>query len=146
MIYKATLTSEEREYLFNLINIGKGSKEKLNRARILLKADRGEEGEHWSDEQIAEAFYVSVATVERTRKTLVEEGLEAALERKQHKNRKKKIIQGNEEAQLIALACSSPPEGRCKWTLRLLADKMVELKYVESVSKDTVRRTLKKTS
>ncbi len=123
-----------------------GSKEKLNRARILLKADRGEEGENWTDEQISEAFYVSVATVERTRKTLVEEGLEEALERKTHKNRKKRIIQGDEEAHLIALACSNPPEGRCKWTLRLLADKMVELEYVDTVSHETIRRALKKTN
>ena len=146
MKYKATLTLDERIYLLNLISSGKGSKEKLNRARILLKADQGEEGEHWTDEQISEAFYVSVVTVERTRKTLVEEGLEAVLERKPHKNRKKRIIQGEEEAYLIALACSNPPEGRCKWTLRLLAGKMIELEYVDTVSPETVRRALKKTS
>ena len=146
MKYKATLTSDERIYLLNLISSGKGSKEKLNRARILLKADQGEEGEHWTDEQISEAFYVSVVTVERTRKTLVEEGLEAVLERKPHKNRKKRIIQGEEEAYLIALACSNPPEGRCKWTVRLLAGKMIELEYVDTVSPETVRRALKKTS
>ena len=146
MKYKATLTPDERKYLFELINSGKGSKEKLNRARILLKADRGEEGENWTDEKISESLYLSVATVERTRKTLVEEGLEAALERKPHKNRKKRIIQGDEEAHLIALACSSPPEGRCKWTLRLLANEMVELKHVDAVSHETIRRALKKTN
>lgn len=145
MKYKVTLTSEERQILLDLINTGKASKEKLNRARILLKTDRGQEGEHWDDVKIAEAFYVSTKTVERTRKLFVEEGFEAALERKFQANRKKRIIQGDEEAHLVAIVCSEPPEGYCKWTLRLLADKMVELEYVETVSYETVRRALKKT-
>ena len=144
MKYKATLTLEERAYLVDLIKKGKGSKEKLNRARILLKADQGEAGEHWSNKQIANAFYVAERTVERTRKTLVEEGLEAALERKHQVNRKKRIIQGDEEAYLVALTCSEPPEGHSRWTLRMLADKMVQFEYVESVSHETIRRALKK--
>ncbi len=146
MKYRVTLTAEERANLFDLISKGKGSKEKLSRARILLKADQGKEGEHWKDRQIAEAFYVSLSTVERTRQVFVEKGFAAALERKPQQNRKKRIIQGDEEAHLIALTCSEPPKGRCGWTLRLLADKMVELEYVESVSYETVRIALKKTN
>ena len=145
MKYIVRLSSEERKILLDLIDKGVGGKEKLNRARILLKADCGEERENWHDENIAEAFYVSISTVERTRKTLVEEGFEAALVRKQQLNRKKCIIQGEEEAHLVVLTCSEPPPGHNRWTLRLLADKMVELNYVESVSYETVRNTLKKT-
>ena len=146
MKYKATLTPDERKYLLNLINTGKGSKEKLNRARILLKADRGEEGESWENEQIAKAFYVSTLTVGRSIKSLVENGLEATLERKPQTNRKKRLIQGDEEAHLLALTCGEPPEGHCKWSLRLLADKMVEFEYVDSVSHETIRTALKKTN
>ena len=110
-----------------------------------MKADSGENGENWTDEQIANAFYVSISTVHNTRKSLVEEGFEATLERSPQKTKRKKIIQGEEEAYLVALACYAPPAGRCKWTLRLLADKMIELKYVEAISHMTVRDALKKT-
>lgn len=143
--YIVRLSKDEREILFQLLKEGSASKEKQNRARILLKADCGEEGENWKDPQIAEAFYVSVKTVERVRKSLVEEGFEDTINRKllPYGNREK-IIKGEEEAYLIALTCSEPPEGQAKWTLSLLADRMVECKYVESVSTNTIGRALKK--
>jgi transposase len=143
--YIVRLTSDERKMLFELIDKGRASKEKLNRARILLKADCGEEGENWDDRKIAEALYVTEKTVFNTRQSLVEEGLENTIERNIQKKRKKRIIQGDEEAYLIALTCGEPPAGHCKWTLRLLADKMVELEYVEEISHETVRNALKKT-
>jgi hypothetical protein len=118
--YVVRLSRDERKILFQLLKEGSASKEKQNRARILLKADCGEEGEKWKDPQIAEAFYVSVKTVERVRKSLVEEGFEDTINRKllPHGNREK-IIKGEEEAYLIALTCSEPPEGYAKWTLSL---------------------------
>jgi len=143
--YTVRLTSDERKMLFELIDKGRASKEKLNRARILLKADCGEEGENWDDRKISEALYVTEKTVFNTRKSLVEEGLENTIERNIQKNRKKRIIQGEEEAYLVALTCGEPPAGHCKWTLRLLADRMVELEYVEEISHETVRDALKKT-
>lgn len=143
--YVVRLTVEERKSLFDLIDKGRANKEKLNRARILLKADCGEEGENWSDKDIAEALYVTIQTVERIRKSLVEEGLEETLNRKPRTNKTKRIIQGDEEAHLVALICSEPPKGHCKWTLRLLANKMIELEYVDSISHETVRSALKKT-
>lgn len=145
--YIVRLSIDERKMLFQLLDEGSASKEKQNRARILLKADCGEEGENWKDPQIAEAFYVSVKTVERVRKSLVEKGFEDTINRKvlPYGNREK-IIKGEEEAYLIALTCSEPPEGHARWTLSLLADRMVECKYVESVSHDTIGRALKKTN
>ena len=118
----------------------------MRKCNSVLKADCGKEGENWKDLQIAEAFSLSVKTVERVRKSLVEEGFEDTINRKlpPHSNREK-IIKGEEEAYLIALTWSEPPEGHAKWTLRLLADRMVECKYVESVSTNTIGRALKKT-
>jgi hypothetical protein len=143
--YIVKLSIDERNILFQLLREGKANKEKQNRARILLKADCGEEGESWKDPQIAEAFYVSIKTVERVRKSLVVEGFEDTINRKQlpHGNRER-IIKGEEEAYLIALTCNEPPKGHAKWTLSLLADRMVECMYVESVSRDTIGRALKK--
>lgn len=143
--YVVRLTSEERKQLFELISKGKANKEKLNRARILLKADCGEEGENWGDQKIADAFYVTILTVQRTRQSLVEEGFENTLNRKPPKASKRRIMHGEEEAHLIAIACSKPPEGHCRWTVRLLANKMVELEYLPSVSHMTVHNALKKT-
>jgi Homeodomain-like domain len=144
--YTVRLTSDERKALFELIAKGRANKGKLNRARILLKADCGEEGENWTDDKIAEALYVSPMTVRNTRKSLVEEGLEKTLnDAIPLITRRKRIIQGDEEAHLVALACSEAPGGRCKWTLRLLADKMVELGYVDAISHTTIRDALKKT-
>jgi hypothetical protein len=143
--YVVRLTFDERQMLLELIEKSRANKEKLNRARILLKADCGENGENWDDHKIAEAFYISEKTVLNTRRSLIEDGFETAVNRALPQRKKRRIIQGEEEAHLIALACSEPPEGRCKWTLRLLADKMVELKYVDSVSHVTIRDALKKT-
>ncbi len=139
--YIVTLTDEERETLLKIISAGKGAARRIAHARILLKADQG-----LTDDAIAEAVDVSRPTVERVRKRFVEEGLEAALDpRRPEKPPRPRKLDGRQEAQLIALACSKPPAGRVRWTLCLLADKMVELKYVDSLSYETVRRTLKKT-
>jgi transposase len=116
------------------------------RARILLKADESPGGPEWSDDQIAEGLEVGRATVERVRKAFVEEGLESALERRKPRRQYLHTLDGDGEAHLIALACGQTPEGRSRWTLRLLADRMVALEYVEQVSYQTVRRTLKKTN
>jgi len=143
--YKVTLSKEERELLLDLLSKGKAAAIKLKHAHILLKADQGEAGPAWDDKIIADAFNVHMSTVQRTRQSFVEEGLQAAL------NRKKRLepprcpkFDGEKEAHLIALACSAPPEGRKGWTLRLLADKMVQLEYFESLSHETVRGVLKK--
>ena len=125
---------------------GKGAASKLTHARILLKADAAPGGPGWTDDRIAEAVEVSAATVERVRQRFVEQGLEAALGRKpQDRPSRPRKLDGRAEARLIALACSKPPEGRTEWTMQLLADKLVELEIVASVSDETVRRTLKKT-
>lgn len=143
--YIVRLSKDERSILFQSLKEEKASKEKLNRARILLKADCGEEGESWKDSEIAEALYVSIKTVERVRKSLVEEGFEDTINRKllPYGNREK-IIKGDEEAYLIAVTCNEPPEGHAKWTLSLLANRMVVCNYVESVSRNTIGRALKK--
>lgn len=142
--YKVTLTVDERETLKAVIDRGKHKSQKVKRAHILLKADEGEHGEHWKDKQIAKACYVRVRTVEKTRERFVKEGFEITLLGKPYPERAPFKITGEVEAHLITLRCSKPPEGYEKWTLRLLADKMVELNYVESLSHESVRRTLKK--
>ncbi len=143
--YIVRLTGEEREELTALVSKGKAAARKLTRARMLLKADA--DGPAWTDERIAEALDVGRRTVENIRKRLVEEGLEAALNRKKRcRPPREKILDGEKEAKLIAVACSPPPEGRKRWTLRLLSDRLVELYIVEAISYETVRRTLKKTS
>lgn len=141
-----TLTESEREQLKNLIAVGKGSARLLAHARILLKADHGADKPACSDAAIAEAIEVSVPTVQRVRQRFVEEGLDAALVRRRPRREYRHKLDGHQEAQLVALTCSTPPEGQARWTLRLLADKMVELEYVEELSYQTVRRVLKKTS
>jgi transposase len=144
--YKVTLTAEERQELQGLIAAGKAAAKKLMHARILLKADADADGPAWPDERIAEALDVSAATVGRVRQRFVEEGLQAALVRKkQDRPSRERKLDGRAEARLIALACSEPPDGRAAWTLQLLADKLVELKVVDSVCDETVRRVLKKT-
>jgi homeodomain-containing protein len=143
--YRVRLTDEERNHLQKLVRKGKAHVRKLLYARILLKAD--EDGPaSWTDERIADALEVSVATVARERRRYCEEGLEIALMPKKPGLPRRRVLDGRAEAHLIALACSNPPEGRDHWPLRLLADRMVELGYVESLSYETVRRTLKKTS
>ena len=143
--YRVTLTDEERWRLQTMVSRGKAAARKLTHARILLKADAAPGGPGWSDDAIAEGLEVGRATVERVRKLFVEEGLEAALERRKPRRQYRRTLDGDAEAHLIALACGQAPEGRSRWTLRLLADRMVRLEYVEQVSYQTVRRTLKKT-
>jgi transposase len=145
-IYVVTLTAEERSSLQSLISKGKAAAHKQTHARILLKADTSSGSPVWGDEQIAQSLEVGRATVERLRRRFVEKGLQAALERKKRPPARPSVMDGEAEARLVALACSAPPEGRARWTLHLLADRMVELRYVGSVSHETVRRTLKKTS
>jgi len=144
-IYVVTLTADERSYLQALIAKGKAVAHKRLHAQILLKADAGPQSDGWKDRQIAEAFDVGRCTVERVRRRFVEEGLEAALTRKPQRNRIPRKINGQAEAHLIAAARGKAPEGRKSWTLRLLADRLVELELVDGVSRETVRRTLNKT-
>jgi transposase len=144
--YLVTLTPEEREQLSALLSAGKRSALTLSRARILLKADQADGGPAWSDDRIAEALDCGVRTIERVRQRFVERGLEVALGRKpQDRPSRERKLDGRAEARLIALACSEPPDGRAAWTLQLLADKLVELKVVDCVCDETVRRVLKKT-
>ena len=144
--YKVTLDAEERQHLHGLLAAGKAAARKLTHARILLKADAAEGGPAWPDGRIAEALEVSVATIERVRQRFVEQGFDAALDRKERERpARERKLDGRAESRLIALACSSPPEGRAQWTMQLLADKLVELEVVGSVSDETVRTTLKKT-
>ncbi len=141
--YIVTLTQEERRILRDMLSRGRAAARKLMHARILLKADASEGGPNWRDAAIAEGLEVGRATVERVRKRFVEEGFEAALDRHKPRRHYRRTLDGDGEAHLVALACSQAPEGRSRWTLRLLAGRMVALEYVEALSKDTVRRTLK---
>lgn len=145
--YVVRLTSEERATLQRLVSAGKTAARKILHARILLSADQGPQGPGWRDEQIAQGLTAHPRTVANVRQRLVEQGMDAAL------NRKKRLsppippkLDGKVEAHLIALRCGPPPPGRMRWTLQLLADKVVELKVVDSLSYETVRRALKKTS
>ncbi len=144
--YIVTLMPEERRMLQEMLSRGKVAARKLMHARILLKADVAAGGPNWNDEAIVEALEVGRATVERVRKEFVEEGLEAALERRRPRRQYRRKLDGDGEAHLVALACQKPPEGRSRWTLKLLADRMVQLEYVDEISYQTVRRTLKKTN
>jgi transposase len=143
--YIVTLTEEERQMLQEMLSRGKTAARKLTHARILLKADAAPGGPDWHDDAIAEALVVGRATIERVRKQFVEEGLEAALERRPPRRQYRCKLDGEGQAHLVALACQKPPEGRSRWTLQLLADRMVALEYVDQISYQTVRRTLKKT-
>ena len=144
--YPVLLEPEQRESLMDLISSGKESARKLTRARILLKADESETGPAYADKQIREALEVSLSTIERTRKVFALEGLTAALHPKERSRSRPKKFDGQTEAHLIALVCSDPPEGHARWTLRLLADKMVELKHFTSISHECIRQVLKKTN
>jgi transposase len=144
--YVVRLTPEEHAQLLPLTRRGKVAARTLLHARILLKADSGPEAPAWSDEAIGEALEVHATTVARVRQRFVEEGLEAALRPQPTRRQYARKLDGAAEAHLIALACSPAPEGRVQWTLRLLANRLVELEHVGSVSHETVRRTLKKTS
>lgn len=144
--YEARLSDEERARLRTLVGQGQASARLLTHGRILLKADRGDAGPSWTDAAIAGALDVGLSTVARVRQRYVEEGLEAALARKGPDRVYERKLDGAAEARLIALACGAPPEGRARWTLKLLADRLVALEVVESISYEAVRRTLKQTS
>jgi transposase len=142
--YVVTLAESERAALGRRVSAGRSSVRELTRARILLKADEGPHGPAWTDAAIAEALDVGHSTVARVRKRYAEGGLEDALRHRRPRRECRRRLDGEQEAHLIALACSPPPLGRRFWTLRLLADRMVELRFVDGLSYETVRRLLKK--
>ena len=144
--YIVELSSVEQESLKKLTTTGKHAAYKINHARILLMADINQSRASWSDKAISQALGLSIPTVERVRRRFVIEGMDAALSYRTGRGRKQKRLDGEGEAHLLAIACSEAPSGRERWTLRMLADKMVELNYVESISHETVRQTLKKMS
>jgi transposase len=143
-IYKVTLTTDERNELIQLVSTGKSNANKIKHANILLAVDETENGKV-SDSEVAKQFHCHANTVANIRERFVEEGFEAALERKKRLTPPTPYtFDGRAEAHLIRIACSTPPEGRCRWTLQLLADKCVELNIVETTSHETVRQVLKK--
>ncbi len=144
--YKVTLTMEEREQLIDIVSKGNHSAQLYRNAYILLNCDEGKYSRKIINEEISRVLQISMRMIDRVKQRFVEEGFEACLARKPMSKTKEKIADGEVEAHLIALSCSKAPAGFTKWSLRLLADKMVELKYVESISYETVRRVLKKTS
>jgi transposase len=144
--YIVTLTPEERCELEQVVTKGKAAARTLLRAWTLLKADAAPEGCGWTDEQIRQTFGIGLVTIDRVRQSFVEDGLQAALARKPPSRHRPRRLDGEQQAHLIALACSPPPKGRRRWTLRLRTDKMVELGRCGPVSPETVRQTLKKTN
>jgi transposase len=141
------LSQEQRQALQQLISTGRAPARKVQHAHILLKSDSSDQGPNWSDQHIHEAFGVGLATIWRVRQRFLTEGLDAALTRRAQPERPEtRRLDGEQEAHLIALACGATTEGEGRWSLRLLAQRMVKLGYVEQVSADTVRRTLKKTN
>ncbi len=143
--YKVTLSLEERAELESILKKGKHTSLEFRNACILLNSDEGTEGKKYSNEDIAQMLHITTKTVERLRQRFVEEGYEACLDRKPYPEVTSIKADGDFEAHLIALSCSEAPEGYARWSLRLLADKMVELKYVDTISHETIRQTLKKT-
>jgi len=143
-IYRVTLAIEEREELIALVNKGKGLAGKLKRARILLMADEAQENGGWKDADIVQALQTSRRTVERTRQKCVEMGVTAAINHTRPKKTRRKVLDGAAEARLAQLACSQAPDGHESWTLQMLTNKLIELEVVETVSRETVRTTLKK--
>jgi len=140
--YVVDLTEQERDKLQQLVRSGRHSARRIRYGQALLKADAG-----WTDQRISEALDISIGTIQRIRQRFVEEGLDVALGARSPKPRPyARKLDGEKEARLIALACSEPPQGHTRWTLRMLADKMVQLCYVDSVSHETVRQVLKKTN
>ena len=144
--YVVILTAAERDQLQQLITAGTASARKLAHARVLLKADKGPGGPGWVDVAIAEAVDISQPTISRIRQQFGEAGLEAALNRRAPQRVYARKLDGEQEARLIALSCGEPPVGHARWSMRLLAAKLVELEVVEGISHQTVRRTLKKTN
>jgi transposase len=143
--HRVLLSSADRERLMKVIGAGREAAQTLTHARVLLKADQGPDGPAWTDDRIVEALEVSRPTVERLRRRFAEEGLGAALQRRPPRREYRRKLDGEQEARLVALSCSEPPEGHARWSMRLLADKLVALEVVEAVSYETIRRTLKKT-
>ena len=143
--YKVTLTKEEREQLNAVLAKGKHTSQKYRNACILINSDEGPWGNKLSNEQIAQVLQINTKTVERVKQRFVEEGFDECMERKPYPKKGPVKTDGDFEAHLIALSCSKAPEGYARWSLRLLADKMVELQYTDSVSHETVRQVLKKT-
>lgn len=144
--YIVTLTSDERTLLETFLASGTHAARKLTHARILLKADCAEGGPAWSDEQIRDALDVSLPTIHRVRQLFVEDGPQAALDRRKPLGERRRKLDGAQEAHLIAVACGAPPEGQKRWSLRLLADRLVDLEVVDAISHETVRDVLKKTN
>ena len=144
--YRVGLTVEEEEELKGLVSRGRSAAYRQTHARILLLSNENQAGGALPDREIARVLQVGTATVERVRRRCVEEGVECAVGRKEQANRRRKKLDGQGEARLIALACGEPPEGRASWTLQLLADQLVQREIVESISPDTVGRCLKKTN
>lgn len=144
--YKVTLTKEERNELQSIINKGHHSSHKFRNAYILLNVDEGEFSEKIINKTISEVLKVGMRTIDRVKKKFVEEGFDSVLERQTGLRVYQKKADGDFEAHLTALACSKAPEGYARWSLRLLADKMIENNYVENVSHETIRKVLKKTS
>lgn len=142
--YVVRLSDKERRSLEQLLSGKRVAAAKVLRARMLLKADA--DGPAWTDPEIAEAFEVGASTVHRLRERFVEDGFEQALSRKPHSQTKPRKLDGAQEAHLVAIACSAAPAGRARWTLSLLADRLVELQVVDSIGRETVRQTLKKTN
>ncbi len=142
--YTVRLTMPQREFVTDLIHARVAATRVQVRARILLKADQSEHGPGWTDQQISDALEVGHATVERTRKQLVEGGLQAALFPQKARRSRRRKLDGEQEAHLIAVCCSAAPKGRKRWSLRMLADRLVELDIVEQISHETVRAVLKK--
>ena len=145
--YKVTLTQEERDQLSGITRSGNHPAKKILHALILLNVDRGPSADEWqTNEQICKILKIGMRTIDRVKKRFVEEGLEASLKMAPTSRKYEKLVDGDLEAHLIALACGQPPKGYARWSLRLLADKVVELQYADSISHETVRRTLKKTN
>jgi hypothetical protein len=144
--YVVRLEDAERARLDALVSQGRAAARTIQRAWILLKADVGTAGPGWSDAEIQRTFAVGLVTIYRVRQTLVEQGLDAVLTRRPKSRHRSRKLDGEQEAHLIALACSQPPAGRRRWTVRLLATKFVELGYIDRVAPETVRQTLKKTN
>ncbi len=142
--YRVTLTDNERTLLQAFITTGKAAAHTQTHARILLKADQSPTGPGWTDQAISAALDVSIPTIERVRRTLVTEGLDAALQRRRPVTPRARKLDGGQEAHLVALVCSPPPEGSQRWTLSLLVDRLVELKLVDAIAPETIRQTLKK--
>lgn len=144
--YKVTLTKDEREQLNDIISKGRHSAQLYRTAYILLNCDEGKWSDKLRNEQVSKVLQVSMRMIDRVKQRFMEEGFETCLQRKALSKTKEKKVDGDMEAHLIALSCSKPPKGYGRWSLRMLADKMVELNYAENISHETVRRVLKKTN